>query len=156
MACPLITTFPEGTARNKALAVWGGVGGLGATAALLIGGLLTDLLGWEWIFFLNLPVTAVLLVAAPALLWESRDTTVSRRFDVPGAVTLTGALVLVCAVIARGPKQDGPACRRSCWQRLPSCWPSHSVGSSRERHRPLVPLGVFRSRSLVGGNAVVL
>ncbi|MDA3628195.1 MFS transporter [Saccharopolyspora sp. WRP15-2] len=156
MACPLITTFPEGTARNKALAVWGGVGGLGATAALLIGGLLTDLLGWEWISFLNLPVTAVLLVAAPALLWESRDTTVSRRFDVPGAVTLTGALVLVCAVIARGPEAGWTSVQTlvlaaaAVVLAVAFCWIKSRTPS------PLVPLGVFRSRSLVGGNAVVL
>lgn len=69
----LMTTFEDGAERNKALAVSSGTGGFGATAALLVGGSLTDSLGWEWIFFLNVPVALAMLALSPVVLRESRD-----------------------------------------------------------------------------------
>src|SRR6266704_7113165 len=69
----LTTTFAEGKERNAALGAWGAVGAFGAVAGVLLGGVLTDALSWGWIFFVNVPVGAVALVAAPLLLQESRD-----------------------------------------------------------------------------------
>jgi MFS family permease len=69
----LITAFPEGPDRNKALGIWGGLGGVGATAGLLIGGPVTHGLGWEWVFFINVPVAVAVLVLTPRLLPESVD-----------------------------------------------------------------------------------
>src|SRR5919109_4267476 len=88
----LMTTFAEGKERNAALGAWGGVGAFGAVAGVLLGGVLTDALSWEWIFFVNVPVAAIALALAPVLLRESRDLTV-RSFDAPGAVLVTGGLV---------------------------------------------------------------
>src|SRR5438270_8609020 len=85
----LSTTFVEGRERNIALGVWGAVGGFGAAAGVLLGGVLTEALGWEWIFFLNVPVGAVAFFLTPRLLAESRDARV-KTFDVPGAVLVTG------------------------------------------------------------------
>src|SRR5207302_7391856 len=79
----LSTTFVEGRERNVALGVWGAVGGFGAAAGVLLGGILTDALSWSWIFFVNVPVGTAALVLAPLLLRESRDAHV-KRFDVPG------------------------------------------------------------------------
>src|ERR671912_57354 len=87
----LSTTFSEGRERNIALGVWGAVGGFGAAAGVLLGGILTDALSWEWIFFVNVPVGVASFVLAPLLLGESRDAHV-RRFDVPGAVLVTAGL----------------------------------------------------------------
>src|SRR6188768_3509072 len=87
----LSTTFTEGRERNIALGVWGAVGGFGAVAGVLLGGVLTDALSWEWIFFVNVPVGVVGFALAPVLLEESRDARV-KRFDVPGAVLVTGGL----------------------------------------------------------------
>src|SRR3990170_2061700 len=81
----LSTTFAEGRERNIALGVWGAVGGFGAAAGVLMGGIMTDALSWEWIFFVNVPVGVASFVLAPLLLTESRDTRV-RSFDAPGAV----------------------------------------------------------------------
>jgi MFS family permease len=67
------TTFKEGAERNKALGIWAAVGGIGATAAWLVGGPVTDGLGWEWIFFINVPVAVGVAALSPALLRESRD-----------------------------------------------------------------------------------
>src|SRR5215475_15588590 len=69
----LTTTFDEGRERNIALGAWGAVGGFGAAAGVLMGGILTDLLSWEWIFFVNVPVGASALILSPVLLTESRD-----------------------------------------------------------------------------------
>src|SRR5918996_4756171 len=99
----LMTTFEEGAERNKALGAWSAVGGTGATAALLIGGPLTDGPGWEWIFFLNIPVAALLIVLAPRLLHESRGAARKRVYDVPGAVTVTAALVLIVYAVVEAP-----------------------------------------------------
>ena len=101
----LSTTFTEGRERNIALGVWGAVGGFGAAAGLLMGGILTDALSWSWIFFVNLPVGVAALVLTPMLLRESRDASV-RSFDALGAVSVTGGLsALVYAITQAG--QDG-------------------------------------------------
>src|SRR6187200_2411859 len=94
----LMTTFAEGKERNAALGAWGGVGAFGAVAGVLLGGVLTELLSWEWIFFVNVPVGITGLVLAPILLTESRDATV-KSFDAPGAVLVTSSLVVLVYAI---------------------------------------------------------
>ena len=84
----LMTTFAEGRERNIALGVWGAVGGFGAAAGVLLGGVLTDALSWEWIFFVNIPVALVALGLAPVLLGESKDTRI-KTFDALGAILVT-------------------------------------------------------------------
>src|SRR5436309_1151840 len=98
----LMTTFSEGRERNIALGVWGAVGGFGAAAGVLLGGVLTEALSWSWIFFVNVPVGVAAFVLAPRLLRESRDTTV-KSFDALGAVLVTAGLVsLVYAITQSG------------------------------------------------------
>src|SRR5207342_1103131 len=97
----LTTTFAEGRERNIALGAWGAVGGFGAAAGVLLGGILTDLLSWEWIFFVNVPVGVAALVLAPILLGESRDAH-GQSHDVPGAVLVTGGLILLVLAITQG------------------------------------------------------
>jgi EmrB/QacA subfamily drug resistance transporter len=87
----LMTTFTEGRERNTALGVWGAVGGFGAAAGVLLGGIFTDALSWEWIFFVNVPVGLTAMVLAPMLLGESRDAR-AKRFDVLGAILVTAGL----------------------------------------------------------------
>jgi EmrB/QacA subfamily drug resistance transporter len=100
----LSTTFAEGRERNIALGAWGAVGGFGAVAGVLLGGVLTDALSWEWIFFVNIPVGVLGFALAPLLLKESRDANVT-RFDVPGAVLVTSGLSsLVYAITQAGQK----------------------------------------------------
>src|SRR5246500_1797369 len=98
----LSTTYTEGRERNIALGVWGAVGGFGAAAGVLLGGVLTETLSWSWIFFVNVPVGVAAFLLAPRLLAESRDTSV-RSFDALGAVLVTGGLVsLVYAITQSG------------------------------------------------------
>jgi len=86
-----MTTFVEGKERNIALGVWGAVGGFGAAAGVLLGGVFTDALSWEWIFFLNIPVGIAAIALTPLLLRESKDVTAT-SFDAPGAVLVTAGL----------------------------------------------------------------
>ncbi len=97
----LMTTFAEGRERNIALGVWGAVGGFGAAAGVLLGGVLTDALSWEWIFFVNIPVGLAAVLLAPVLLRESRDTRI-RTFDALGAVLVTGGLSTLVLGITQG------------------------------------------------------
>src|SRR4051812_36397016 len=90
----LTTTFAEGRERNLALGVWGAIAGTGAAAGTLLGGVLTSRIGWEWIFFVNVPVGAAVALASPVLLRESRVAT-RKGFDVAGAVSITASMMLL-------------------------------------------------------------
>src|SRR3954447_3142254 len=96
----LTTTFAEGKERSAALGAWGAVGAFGAVAGVLLGGILTDALSWEWIFFVNVPVGVLGFVLAPILLTESRDAS-AKSFDVPGATLVTGGLVTLVYAITQ-------------------------------------------------------
>jgi EmrB/QacA subfamily drug resistance transporter len=147
----LSTTFAEGRERNVALGVWGAVGGFGAAAGVLLGGILTDALSWEWIFFVNVPVGVIAFALTPLLLDESRDASV-KRFDVPGAVLVTAGLsALVYAITQAG--QDG-------W--LAATTIGFFVGSLallaafvvwELRHpEPLMRFGILRTKTVAGAN----
>jgi len=97
----LVATFSEGRERNIALGAWGAVGGFGAAAGVLFGGILTDFLSWEWIFWVNVPVGIAALILAPFLLAESLDKH-GQGFDVPGAVLVTSGLSLLVLGITQG------------------------------------------------------
>src|SRR5207244_4138481 len=95
----VVTTFREGRERNVALGVWGAASGIGGAVGVLVGGVLTSYLSWSWIFFVNLPVGAIVLAATPWLLSESRAALAHRHFDVSGASSITvGRIVLAHAV----------------------------------------------------------
>jgi EmrB/QacA subfamily drug resistance transporter len=152
----IATTFPDGSERNKALGIWGALGGIGATAAWLIGGPLVDGPGWEWIFFVNIPLGLAALALSPVLLRESRAALRRRSYDPAGALTITGALVLLVYAVVEAPDAG--------WGSLQTILLVAGSGVLlaafaliESRHRaPLVPLRLFRSRTLVGANAVML
>ena len=150
------TTFSEGSERNKALGLWGALGGIGATAAWLIGGPLVDGPGWRWIFFINVPVGLAGLVLSPLLLRESRAALTRRSYDPAGALTITGAFVLLVYAVVEAPTVG--------WAEIRTIVPL--VGSAvliaafvlieSRHHAPLVPLRLLRSRTLAGANAVTV
>jgi EmrB/QacA subfamily drug resistance transporter len=152
----ITTTFEEGAERNKALGIWGALGGIGATTAWLIGGPLVDGPGWEWIFFINIPVGLAALALSPLLLRESRATTTPRSYDPAGALTITGALVLLVYAVVEAP-DTGWGDPRTILELAGSAALLGAFVLIEARQRaPLVPLGIFRSRTLVGANAVML
>ena len=151
----LMTTFQEGAERNKALGIWAAIGGVGATAAWLVGGPITEGLGWEWIFFINIPVAVGVVVLSPALLRESRDAEPGRRFDIAGALTITAALVaLVYAVVEAPTTGWGDGQTLGLLGAAAALIALFAWIESRSAS-PLAPLRVFRSRALVGGNLVL-
>lgn len=151
----VMTTFPDGPERNKALGVWGGLGGIGATAGLLIGGLITSGPGWQWVFFINLPVGVVLLALSPMLLSESRDTETPRVFDPLGAVSATAALVLLVYAIFKAPSYGWVSVRTIGLLAGSVLLLGLFVLVESRTAAPLVPLRIFGSRTLTGGNLLV-
>ena len=149
------TTFQEGAERNKALGIWGSTGAIGGTAAWLIGGPITSGLGWEWIFFLNVPVAGAVTLLSPVLLRESRAATAQRRFDVLGAVTITAALVALVYAVVEAPATGWGDPQTLGLLALAAVLIAAFVAVESRSAAPLAPLGVFRSRSLVGGNLVL-
>jgi predicted MFS family arabinose efflux permease len=150
-----MTTFPEGGERNKALGIWGSTGAIGGTAAWLVGGPITDGLGWEWIFFINVPVALTVAALSPVLLRESREVAEQRRFDVAGAATITAALVTLVYAVVEAPKTGWGDPQTLGLLALAAVLTVVFVGIESRSVAPLAPLGVFRSRSLVGGNLVL-
>jgi EmrB/QacA subfamily drug resistance transporter len=151
----VMTTFPEGPERNTALGVWGGLGGVGATAGLLVGGSVTTGLGWEWIFFINVPVGLVALALSPALLRESSDRRRPRAFDPGGAVTITGALTLLVYAVVKAPSIGWTNVRTIGLLLAAVALVALFVLIEARSAAPLVPLHIFRSRTVVGGNMAI-
>jgi EmrB/QacA subfamily drug resistance transporter len=147
----LSVTFREGRERNIALGVWGAVGGFGAAAGVLLGGILTDALSWEWIFFVNVPVGVAAFVIAPFLLGESRDARVS-SFDVPGAVLVTAGLSsLVYGIVKAG--TDGWLAGPTVGFFAASLVLLAGFVAWEVRHpEPLMRFGIFRTSTVTGAN----
>src|SRR5256884_170749 len=101
------TTFAEGAERNKALGIWGALGGSGAAAGVLFGGILTKYLGWEWIFFVNVPVGALVFSLTWPIVPESHADLGHRRFDASGAISVTGGLALFVYAISKARTSAG-------------------------------------------------
>jgi EmrB/QacA subfamily drug resistance transporter len=150
------TTFTEGTERNKALGIWGAMGGVGATTAWLIGGPLVDGPGWRWIFFINIPVGLVALALSRALLRESRAVLIRRSYDPAGALTITGALVLLVYAVVEAPG-TGWGDARTILPLAGSAVLLAAFALIESRHPvPLVPLRIFRSRTLASADALTV
>jgi EmrB/QacA subfamily drug resistance transporter len=147
----LSVTFKEGRERNIALGVWGAVGGFGAAAGVLLGGVLTDALSWQWIFRVNVPIGLVGLAFAPFLLTESRDAHV-KRFDVPGAVLVTGGLSSLVYAITQAGSQGWTSARTIGFFVAAAVMLVGFVGWEARHPEPLMRLGIFRTRTVAGAN----
>jgi EmrB/QacA subfamily drug resistance transporter len=152
----LMTTFAEGSERNRAIGIWTATGATAATAAWLVGGPITSELGWEWIFFINLPVAAAAVGLGPALLGESRRTGDRRVFDLAGATTITAALVLLVYAVVEAPEAGWADGQTIGMLAAAAALAALFVAVEARSSSPLVPLRIFRSRTLVGGNLVML
>jgi EmrB/QacA subfamily drug resistance transporter len=147
----LMTTFAEGRERNIALGVWGAVGGFGAAAGVLLGGVLTDALSWEWIFFVNIPVGIAALALTPMLLTESRDTRV-RSFDAPGAVLVTGGLTTLVLAITQGSEWGWSSGRTiGVFAAAAALLVGFVLWENRAKE-PLMRFGILRTKTVLGAN----
>ena len=149
-------TFAEGAERNKALGILGGIAGSGAAIGVLLGGVLTSYISWEWIFFVNLPIAAVAMALVPRYVRESRADGLARHFDVWGAVTVTASLMLLVYGLTQSTNNGW-----SSWKTIGSLVASSVIMAiflaiEVRSHSPLVRLGIFRKRTLTGANIVGL
>jgi EmrB/QacA subfamily drug resistance transporter len=150
----VMNMFAEGPERNKALGLWGAIGASGATVGVLAGGLLTRYAGWEYIFFINVPIGAIALLLTRRVVPESRLDTARRRYDPFGALTVTTGLLLFVYAISRAPDvgwgtaQTISLLAASVVSLLAFLWIETAVES------PLMPLRIFRLKTLAGANAV--
>ena len=150
------TTFEEGAERARALGVWAAIAIGGAAFGLVLGGLLTQLLSWPWIFFVNVPVGIVTFALALRLIPESRDEHAHRSFDVAGAVSVTGGLMsLVYAIVKAETAGWGSATTIGFFTLSAILLASFVVIELRSK-APLVRLSIFRVRSLLTANVVML
>src|ERR671919_538343 len=147
----LTTTFQEGRERNIALGAWGAVGGFGAAAGVLLGGVLTDALSWEWIFFVNIPVGIGAFVLTPLLLAESRDARV-KTYDVPGAILVTGGLSLLVYAITQAGQQGWLAGETIAFFAPAVALLVGFIAWELRHSEPLMRFGIFGIRTVSGAN----
>jgi EmrB/QacA subfamily drug resistance transporter len=148
----LTTTFAEGRERNIALGIWGAVSGSGAAAGVLLGGLLTSWLDWSWIFFINVPVGIALVVAGPFILRESRADLGHRYFDFAGAATVTGGLMLLVYAMTRATEIGWGTGETIGLLAASAALILAFVAIELRSRAPLLPMRIFRLRTLTGAN----
>jgi EmrB/QacA subfamily drug resistance transporter len=152
----ITTTFTEGAERNKALGAWGAMGGAGGAFGVLLGGLLTDLLSWQWILFINVPIGLAAAALAPRFVAEGRDRSRARNFDLAGALTVTLGLVAVVFAIVRTDVNGWGSAQTIVVLAVGLAL----IGlflliEGKLASHPLMPLRIFKSRALSSANAIV-
>jgi EmrB/QacA subfamily drug resistance transporter len=150
----ITTTFDEGAERNKALGIWGAMGGSGAAAGVLFGGILTKYLGWQWIFFVNVPVGALVLAFAPRIVRESRAPGERTGFDVVGASSVTAGLALLVYAISKAPTDGWTHATTIVLLVASAVLLAFFVAWEARATAPIMPLRIFRVRTLAGANIV--
>jgi EmrB/QacA subfamily drug resistance transporter len=150
------TTFRDGAERNKALGVWGAVAGSGGAAGVLLGGILTSGLGWEWVLWVNVPIGIAAAAIAPTLLAESREQSRTRTFDVAGAVSVTGALSLLVYAVVDANNAGWGSTQTIGLLALSALLFITFVAIEMRSKDPVVPFGIFRSRTITGANVAGL
>jgi EmrB/QacA subfamily drug resistance transporter len=156
-ALSIVTTiFRDGSERNKALGAWGAVAGSGGAAGVLLGGVLTDGLGWEWVMWVNVPVALIVLALTPQLIPESRSESQTRHFDLAGAVTVTAGLSLLVYAIVDAESAGWGSTQTIGLLALAVALLGVFTAIELRSHAPLVPFRIFEKRTLSGANAVGL
>jgi EmrB/QacA subfamily drug resistance transporter len=149
----LTTTFSDGTDRHKALGAWGGIAGLASAVGVFLGGLLTEDASWRWVFWVNLPVSAFLLVATFRIVGRDRDASRSRNFDSLGALLVTVGMLLLVYALVKAPDQ-GWGTGRTIGELAGAAALVLAFIVNESRHaNPLAPLSIFRINGLGAANA---
>jgi EmrB/QacA subfamily drug resistance transporter len=148
----LMRTFPEGAERNKAMGVWTAMGGMGATAAWLIGGPLVDGPGWQWVFWINIPIGVALFAAAYRLVPESRDLDAPRSFDIAGAGTVTASLAVLIYDLVEAPSHGWGSTRTVVLFAASVLLFVAFVVIERRAKHPLIPRRLAASKTVWAAN----
>jgi EmrB/QacA subfamily drug resistance transporter len=145
--------FSEGAQRNKALGAWGAIGGTAATVGLIAGGVVTRYVGWEYIFFINVPIGIAAILLARRIVPESRLTGIRRQFDVLGAATVSGGLIALVYAISTAPQVGWSSPRTIALLAASALLLTGFLVVEKRVAQPLLPLRIFRARTLVAANA---
>ncbi len=148
------TTFSDGAERNKALGLWGAVAGSGGAAGVLLGGILTEYVGWEWVLWVNVPIGIAAAVIAPRLILESRADHETRYFDAAGAVSVTAGLSVLVYALVEAPDAGWGSGQTIGLLALAAGLLAAFVAVELRSKSPLMPFSIFRNRTLTGANVV--
>src|SRR3954469_16548308 len=152
-ALSIVTSlFKDGAERNKALGAWGAVAGSAGAAGVLLGGILTDSLGWEWVLWVNVPVAAIALAFTPGLIPESRSESATRHFDAAGAVSITAGLSLLAYAFLDASNAGWGSTKIISLLAGAVALIGIFVAIEHRSKAPLVPFRIFRLRTLTGAN----
>jgi EmrB/QacA subfamily drug resistance transporter len=149
------TTFAEGRERTRAMGVWGAIAGVGGSFGLLLGGILTDVLSWPWIFLVNLPIGIATGLAALRYVPESRGPVTHRRFDLAGAVSVTTGLIVLVYAIVKAQDKGWGSLHTIGLTGIAVALLAAFVVIERRSVAPLVRLGLLRIRTLATANGVM-
>jgi EmrB/QacA subfamily drug resistance transporter len=153
----ILTTFAEGSERNRALAVWGAIAGAGGAVGLLLGGVLVELLNWRWVFFVNVPIGAVVLALTPRIVPESRSESASGGgYDAEGAVAITLATIALVFTLIKADSWGWTSGRTLAGFAVAAVLIAAFVVIERRHRNPLVPLRIFSNRGLAASDAAML
>ncbi|HSD24181.1 MAG TPA: MFS transporter [Solirubrobacterales bacterium] len=156
-ALSIVTSlFKDGAERNKALGAWGAVAGSAGAAGVLLGGILTEYLGWEWVLWVNVPVAAIALAFTPGLIPESRSESATRHFDAAGAVSITAGLSLLAYAFLDASSAGWGSTKIISLLAGSVALIAIFVAIELRSKAPLVPFRIFRLRTLTGANIVGL
>ena len=152
----LMTTFREGRERNTALGIWGAASGSGAAVGVLLGGVLTSLLDWPWIFYINVPVGLAIVLLAPRYLAESRvELEAPRHFDFAGAGTITASLMVLVYALTRATQVGWGSAETTLLLAAAAALAGGFVAVERRASAPLLPFRVFRGNVLAAANVIM-
>src|SRR3954469_15549565 len=153
----ILTTFAEGSERNPALAVWGAIAGAGGAVGLLLGGVIVEVLSWRGVFFVNVPIGAVVLALVPRIVPESRSESASKGgYDVEGAVAITLGTIALVFTLIKAESGGWTSGRTLVGFAIAAVLIVAFVQIERRHRDPLVPLRIFSNRSLAASDATML
>ena len=156
-ALSIVTTlFRDGAERNKALGAWGAVAGAGGAIGVLLGGVLTQGLGWQWVLWVNVPVSLIALAFTPSLIPESRSESSTRHFDAAGALAITAGLSLLAYSVLDASTAGWGSTKTIVLLNASVALIAIFVATELRSKAPLMPFRIFRQRTLTGANVVGL
>jgi EmrB/QacA subfamily drug resistance transporter len=152
----ILTTFAEGSERNRALAVWGAIAGAGGAVGLLLGGVIVQLLSWRWVFFINVPIGAVVLALTPRIVPESRsESAATTRYDAEGAVTITLGTIALVFTLIKADSWGWTSGRTLAGFAISIVLIAAFIVIERRQRDPLMPLRIFSNRSLAASDTTM-
>ncbi len=150
----VLVTYREGHERNTALAVWGAVASGGAAAGMLLGGVITQYLGWRWIFFVNVPVAILVSLAAWRLVPAHESEETHNELDLPGAISITSALMLLVYGLVEAPSHGWTAHSTLAYFTMSIALFAYFVMNEQRAKHPLVPFRIFRVRNVTAADLI--